>query len=286
MRQAPAASVHRLEAAGRAEPLALSRQVRIGLQVEHLRTTAAGQVVLPESDQHRLKMHASGPVRGSCAAHKFVYLRGQLDLMPPGYSDRWTEEDPGLALIVQLSSGLLSRAAEDLGLDPARATIDYRHQFSDPQIEHLVWALEADRSAGSPHGVLYADCLGHALAVHLLGRYRAPRDAARGLDRDRLRRVTDYIESHLERDLTLTELARVASLSGSHFKTLFKASVGLPVHTYVIQRRVERAKTLLQESRLSAAQVALDAGFAHQSHMARCMRRVLGITPSALMRRP
>lgn len=242
--------------------------------------------MLPESDQHRLKMHASGPVRGSCAAHTFVYLRGQLDLMPPGYSDRWTEEDPSLSLIVKLPAALLSRAAEDLGLDPSRASIDYRHQFSDPQIEHLVWALEADRSAGSPHGVLYADCLGHALAVHLLGRYRAPGGAARGLDRSRLRRVTDYIEAHLERDLTLAELARVASLSGSHFKTLFKASVGLPVHAYVIQRRVERAKMLLQDGRLSAAQVALDSGFAHQSHMARCMRRVLGVTPSALMHRP
>jgi AraC family transcriptional regulator len=74
-------------------------------------------------------------------------------------------------------------------------------------------------------------------------------------------------------------------VSASHFKTLFKRSTGLPVHEYVIQRRVERAKALLLRGELPASQVALEAGFAHQSHMARSMRRVLGVTPSSISRR-
>ena len=49
-------------------------------------------------------------------------------------------------------------------------------------------------------------------------------------------------------------------------------------------RRVERARTLLQRGGLSAGEVALEAGFSHQSHMARCMRRVLGVTPSVVAR--
>jgi AraC family transcriptional regulator len=65
---------------------------------------------------------------------------------------------------------------------------------------------------------------------------------------------------------------------------LFKRSFGVPVHEYVIQRRVERARTLLLRGALPASQVALDAGFSHQSHMARCMRRVLGITPAAIVK--
>ena len=70
----------------------------------------------------------------------------------------------------------------------------------------------------------------------------------------------------------------------SHFKPLFKASTRLAPHQFVIRRRVERARALLLDGSLPMAQVALDAGFAHQSHMARAMRRVLGITPGALRR--
>ncbi|KYF72421.1 hypothetical protein BE15_48030 [Sorangium cellulosum] len=54
------------------------------------------------------------------------------------------------------------------------------------------------------------------------------------------------------------------------------------MHEYVVQRRVERARALLLRGDLPASQVAIEAGFAHQSHMARCMRRVLGVTPTAL----
>jgi AraC family transcriptional regulator len=77
----------------------------------------------------------------------------------------------------------------------------------------------------------------------------------------------------------------MSRLSTAHLKTLFRRSMGLPVHAYVIQRRVERAKLLLLRGELPASQVALEAGFAHQSHMARHMRRLLGVTPAVLIHR-
>lgn len=98
------------------------------------------------------------------------------------------------------------------------------------------------------------------------------------------RRVLDYIEAHLDQDLSLDVLAGAAHYSSSHFKTVFKRTLGVPVHEYVMQRRVERAKVLLQRGDLPASQVALEAGFAHQSHMARCMRRLLGVSPGMLRR--
>jgi AraC family transcriptional regulator len=89
----------------------------------------------------------------------------------------------------------------------------------------------------------------------------------------------------LDQNLPLARLAGVADVSATHLKTLFRRSMGLPVHEYVVQRRVERAKALLVRGALPASQVALEAGFAHQSHMARWMRRVLGVTPTAVVRR-
>jgi AraC family transcriptional regulator len=60
--------------------------------------------------------------------------------------------------------------------------------------------------------------------------------------------------------------------------------MGVPVHQYLIQRRLEHAKNLLRRNGLSIAEIALAAGFAHQSHLARHMRRVMGVSPRAMQR--
>ena len=98
----------------------------------------------------------------------------------------------------------------------------------------------------------------------------------------RLRQALDYIESNLGQNISLGDIAAVVGLSVSHFKILFRESVGLPAHQYLIRRRVERAKSLLGEGKLSISQIAFETGFAHQSHLARHMRRVLGVSPKAL----
>jgi AraC family transcriptional regulator len=91
-----------------------------------------------------------------------------------------------------------------------------------------------------------------------------------------------YIEEHLPERLPLNALADVMGLSPSQLKTLFRRSVGVPVHQYIIRQRVERAVLLLRENRLPLSQVALEAGFAHQSHLALHIRRLLGVTPRHL----
>jgi AraC family transcriptional regulator len=236
-----------------------------------------------QSDHH-LKIHIGPPVEGGCRQHRFRYTRGDVDIYPAGASDVWHEEQSSTSLLVRVAPSLLRRAAEQMGLDPDRAGLEPRHQFRDPQIEHIAWALDAERAAGQPGGLLYAEGLGLALAVHLLGRYPASPPPTRTLSDRQLRRLTSYVEEHLDQDLSLDHLASVAHVSPSHLKTLFKRSTGLPVHEYVMQRRVERARLLLVRGDLPIAQVALEAGFAHQSHLARWMRRVLGVTPSAVLR--
>ena len=78
------------------------------------------------------------------------------------------------------------------------------------------------------------------------------------------------------------EIAGVAHVSPYHFARSFKAATGLSPHQYVIQRRVERAKTLLTGGDLSIAEVAGAVGFANQSHLAFHLRRLLGVSPKAL----
>jgi AraC-like DNA-binding protein len=79
---------------------------------------------------------------------------------------------------------------------------------------------------------------------------------------------------------TLEQLAAVARLSPYHFARQFRRATGLPPHQYVIARRVERAKGLLQAGTdLSLAQVAAHAGFSDQSHFCQHFRRIVGVTP-------
>lgn len=257
--------------------------VRIGLRVD-IRTTAPGRVELGRASEHRLKVHAGAPARGKCEAHTFVYRRGDVDIHPAGYHDVWEEFDSNESIVLGLSPSLLQRAADEMGLDATRIGLEPRFQFQDPQIEHVAWALAAEHRKGAPNGGLYTECLGLALAVHLIGRYRSSVASKRGLSRIQLRRVTAYIENNIEQDLSLATLAQIAHLSASHFNAMFKRSTGFAVHEYVIRRRVDRAKQLLTRGELAASQVAAEAGFSHQSHMARAMRRVLGVTPSAIAR--
>jgi AraC family transcriptional regulator len=100
------------------------------------------------------------------------------------------------------------------------------------------------------------------------------------LPRGRLRAVVEYIEEHLDGGPTLAQLAAVVGLNPYHFARQFKAATGLPPHQYVIARRVERAKQLLEAGTgLSLAEVALHAGFSDQSQFSHHFKRLIGVTP-------
>ena len=128
------------------------------------------------------------------------------------------------------------------------------------------------------------EVLANLLAVHLIRHVVAPSRPLRGRDgalpRGRLRAVVEYIEEHLDAGLTLEQMAAAAHPSAYHVARQFKAATGVPPHQYVIMRRVERAKQLLQGSGdLSLAEVAVHAGFSDQSVFSRHFKRLVGVTP-------
>jgi len=221
---------------------------------------------------------------GACAQNRFHYAPGDIDILPAGSSEQWEEFTPSTTLTVRLPESILRDAAEQAGLSMRLTGLEPRFQCRDQQIEHVAWALNAERCAGNPNGAIYSEFLATALAIHLLGRYRAPSRLKGGLAKHELRKVAEHIEENLDQELSLTRLAGLAGMSISHFGVQFKKSTGVPVHEYVIRRRIERAKSLLQESEHPVSRIALDVGFSHQSHLARWMRRLLGVTPGDVRR--
>lgn len=102
-----------------------------------------------------------------------------------------------------------------------------------------------------------------------------------GLPGARLRRVIQYIDVNLHRELPLAELSGVVHMSPYHFARLFKQSTSVPPHRFVIRRRIDHAMTLLADGGGSVETVARMVGFRTASHFATTFRRVVGITPSA-----
>ncbi|MGH7754654.1 MAG: helix-turn-helix domain-containing protein [Vulcanimicrobiaceae bacterium] len=250
-----------------------------------------GSVPARVNPTHSIAMLAGAPIRTFCRcdglASQRLQLPGDIDLVPAGASVAWEFAGSSRIVEVTLSTTLLRTAAEGMGVKPERGELAPHLQVRDPLLEHVLWALKAELEFDAPLGRLYADSLGLALAAHLLRRYTAvaPRTSEGGLSKGRLQRVLDYIHDNIAQDLSLAELAAVAELSPSHFKALFRRSAGVPVHQYVIRARVDHASDLLLRNRLPVSEVALLAGFANQSHLSRCMRRVVGTTPGTLLRR-
>jgi AraC-like DNA-binding protein len=106
-----------------------------------------------------------------------------------------------------------------------------------------------------------------------------PDRARGGLPPATLRRIRDYVDSHLEQNIDLGSLAATAELSLYHFARTFKQSEGTTPHTFVLERRVAKARELLTGTDLPLSEIALLVGFADQSHFTRRFRQTVGVSP-------
>jgi AraC family transcriptional regulator len=281
------------------EPRVLSLGSTAGGLVVQLRSDPAGVLDLPGFASVLVAIHVGAAARVSCRradlSHTGTAVHGDIDVIPAETPARWEmHDDNDSGLILSLPTLLLDAVTEECGYDPRRVELRNRFQMRDPQLESIGWALKAEMEAGFPSGRLYTDGLAVSAASRLITSHssvaRPVENTKRTLNGRRLKQTLAYIEDHLAADsedseaLSLGCVAANAGLSKSHFNAVFRAAIGLPLHQYVIQRRVEHAKKLLRQGRLSTAEVALAAGFSHQSHMARHMRRVAGLAPGDLRR--
>jgi AraC family transcriptional regulator len=254
----------------------------------HPVTAVPGVVDPPAEADHIVDVHVGEPVRLNVRmdgqAHRGLQSTGDLSVVPAGVTARWTMGAAADALLLRLAPALVEDVAEGLGLSRSRAALLPALVVRDPHVVHLSHVLKAERDSGYASGRVFIESIGVAVAARLLCRQaNTPLQSemrSRELPLWRLRAVREYIDAHLDKDLSLAELARVAGFSVSHFKPLFRRAVGVPVHRYVVEQRVERARRLILQGQRSMADIALEAGFTHQSHMARWVRRVLGITPA------
>jgi AraC family transcriptional regulator len=207
---------------------------------------------------------------------------------------RWrnTSSAPTYSFNLRLSRNLLVRMVEELvGGDGMRLMLVDQGGFQDPFLMQVVLSLWRELREGAPSGKLFAECAAQMIMLHLLRFYaRSGKVAAtiqeptHRLSPQQLHRVSAYISDHSNQDLTLEVLAQQAGFSPFHFARLFRKTTGVTPHQYVRRERLAHARRLLESTRLSLAEVALESGFGDQSYFTRVFKGALRVTPAAYRR--
>jgi AraC family transcriptional regulator len=221
-------------------------------------------------------------VSGRCVVDGAV-MPGTPLITGPGAAARCLLRGPCDELHLHAPNDLIAECARGLPGHPQAILASEAAFTRDPNIERLAWTLLEADNAGSSVGQLYADCISIAIIARLLSRtgrtVSGERAKVAGLPKWRLKRAMEYIETHLDDPVSLTDLATAAGLTRMHFAAQFRAATGLRPHEYLLRRRVERGQDMLSASKMTVVDIALSVGFQTQSHFTTVFKRFTGQPP-------
>jgi AraC-like DNA-binding protein len=220
-----------------------------------------------------------GAIRIGCAGTTRIAPAGALVVIPPGEVHtqacvtaecRVRSFFPDLESLVQASSSGFT------GAPSFRESV-----IADGSLARQIMRLH--RMLGRPGSVLARETAAVLAATALVTRHaKPPRPAAdpAGRDAAMVRRARAFLHDRLDANVSLSELAGLFGVAAHTLVRAFTAAVGMPPHSYHLQIRVNRAKTLLSRGG-SPSRVAAETGFVDQSHLIRHFRRCVGVTPGA-----
>lgn len=250
-----------------------------------------------EIPKHHLKQHTfticselSSPSLIECCLDnqfkRYYFQRGDTIFCPADVNKSLAWEQKNSCLLLALEPRLVEQVAYE-SINAERVELVPQFKLADPLIQQIAYALKSELESGCLSGRLYGESAAAMLAIHLL-KINSPfrqsiQDYRGGLPKHKLVQVIEYMDEYLDRNIGLSELAQVASMSQYHFARLFKQSMGITPHQYLIGQRVERAKRLLRQYDLSIADVALCCGFANQGHFSYHFKRLVNVTPKAFL---
>jgi len=169
---------------------------------------------------------------------------------------------------------------EDLDIEPSGCV-------ADPTIAAMAAAILPALAVPERISLLFLDHVSCALATHVVAAHGRLSMARTGgaLAPWQERRAKEMIAARLDGEIRLADLAAECRLSVGHFARAFRQTTDTSPHQWLLQRRVEHAKTLMRDGARTLAEVALACGFADQSHFSRTFRRLAGLTPRAWRQR-
>ena len=211
------------------------------------------------------------------------HQQGMVTVKPSGAYYQYSTAEANQFIMLELEPKFIDRLAADwVNPDITRLIPVYSSEV-DPLILQLALALKTELKSGCLGGKVYSDSIITALTAHLIRNYanfapQLPKEYS-GLAPNKLDNVIDYIQTYLELNLGIGELADLSGLSPFYFSRLFKESTGFTPYQYISEQRMERAKQLLQNTDTAIAEIALRCGFSSQSSFSTAFRKAVGITP-------
>ncbi|MEO0846813.1 MAG: AraC family transcriptional regulator [Cyanobacteria bacterium J06648_1] len=216
-----------------------------------------------------------------------IYSKGDISLSPAKLPCSYKVYGDDHYLEIKIPIPVLERVATEV-MNRDLNRLELRTEFRDrhPQIEQLAMILRSELHRGKDGmGQLYIDSLANALMVNVLRDYSIIKPQATiyegGLSDRSLFQAIEYIDHHLSQSIKLEDLSNHVGISKFHFSRLFKKSLGITPHQYVMQQRIERAKQLLSKADLSISDIALDCGFNSHAHLGKYFHKIVGMTPKA-----
>jgi AraC family transcriptional regulator len=170
----------------------------------------------------------------------------------------------------------------------ARKALTPQIGFRNRQMRHITMSLLGELNQTNVVGRFCANSMATSLALLLIRHYSSLKDVTRGqggIAPHKLRRAIALIDSYLESEeegrVALRNVAKDVGISYCHFSRAFKQSMGMTPTGYIAERRIERAKRLMEETDLAISEIALRAGFSSQNQFTTSFRRLAGVTPSS-----
>lgn len=218
-------------------------------------------------------------------------MPGHFGVTPPGMRTSFEGRGSYEVLSLIVPWPVVQRIADEAGYGSI-ADLGPLHSRMQtcPLVQALLKKLWCDTEPGMTPGPMFHGALVSSLLLRLLQMRTQPDQPAPptvakgGLAPWQIKRVLEYIEDDLSRNLTIEQLAGLCSLSTYHFARAFACSVGMPPHAYVTSRRIEAARKMLTETSKPVTEIALDVGYAEPSHFARVFRQANGVAPAAFRR--
>lgn len=153
----------------------------------------------------------------------------------------------------------------------------------DDRLRNMLHMLQAEMSSDIRCGSLFGEQLCCALGVYLFEQYcsiSSKETSARArLPGRALKGVLAYIDERIAEPVTIEDIANHARISRFYFTRLFRNTVGQTPGQYILDRRMERAKSLLKIGSVALKDVARLSGFQSRSHFASAFRQRTGVTP-------
>jgi AraC family transcriptional regulator len=212
---------------------------------------------------------------------------GDVSLLTRAAESSWYWPEDIEVVHVYLTGDRLAQICADVyGRDVASVELRDVLKAADPALHHTAMLIADEAKHSGVGGRCYVDALTCQLAIQILRRHADatfPELATGGrLTAREIRTVTEFVDAHIDEQLTLAALAQTVSLSQYHFARRFREATGTSPHRFVTERRVERAERLLTSSTLPISIVANLCGFADQSHLTRVFQQRFGTTPRAV----